>query len=182
VTDPLPSPLETFEYRSLGEPVEMRDTRSHSRRIAGYAAKFDRLSSDMGFFEVVDRQFFDRSRDGGWRHVVARYNHEPNMLLATTHSGTLHLDVNPVGLWYEIALPETPTGTEVLELVRRGDVYSSSFAFLQRTIVDRWSTHPLRNGATYPLRRLLSGDVVDIAPLGVRPAYPDASVAMASGV
>jgi HK97 family phage prohead protease len=144
-------------------------------RIGGYGAKFGVLSRNLGgFVERVDPGFFNKSRGDGWPDVVARFNHDSNMLLGTTRSGTLRLNVDEVGLDYEVDVPKSRS--DIYELVERGDVTQSSFAFLSRSVDDDWSA----SDQGYPMRTLLSGQLVDVSPLGEMAAYPDATAGLRS--
>lgn len=142
------------------------------RKIGGYAAKFNTLSRNLGgFVERIDPAFFAKSEGDGWPEVMARYNHDDNRLLGTTEAGTLRLGVDGTGLDYEADVPASRE--DVMELVRRGDVRRSSFAF--RTFEDDWSATP----EGFPLRTLLSGALVDVAPVNA-PAYMDTSTGLRS--
>lgn len=158
--------------------VERRYTRvearagSDGKTITGYAAVFNRESSNLGgFVEVVDPAAFNKSRGDGWTDVIARYNHDDNMLLGTTAAGTLRLSLDNTGLNYDVTPPNSRA--DVLELVQRGDVQKSSFAF--RTFEDDWAA----TDQGFPKRTLLSVQLVDVAPVNV-PAYPDSSAGLRS--
>lgn len=154
------------ERRYTSVPVEIRA--SDKNTIGGYAAKFNRMSQNLGgFVERIDPGFFNKSRGDGWPGVVARYNHDDNMLLGTIGGGTLRLKIDDVGLEYEVDLPQARA--DVYELVQRGDVRQSSFAFM--AFEDDWST----TDQGFPLRTLISGRAVDVAPVNT-PAYEDTSV------
>src|SRR4051812_39314226 len=128
------------------------------KRIGGYAASFNRQSKNLGgFIEVVDPIAFNQSRGDGWPDVIARYNHDDNQLLGTTAAGTLRMSLDQYGLAYDV-LPPKAMGY-VVELVERGDVRKSSFAF--RTVSDDWTT----TDQGYPLRRLTGVQLVDVAPV-----------------
>ena len=154
----------TVEARAAGDgrPV----------RIGGYAAKFNIYSRNLGgFVEQVNPTFFNKSRGDGWPDVLARFNHDDSQLLGTTMGRTLSLAVDNVGLSYEVEPP--PSMRHVVELVERGDVQKSSFAF--RTLEDDWTT--TEDGG--PLRSLVTGVLVDVAPV-VLPAYVDTSAGLRS--
>jgi HK97 family phage prohead protease len=136
--------------------------------IGGYAAKFDRLSQNLGgFVERIEPGFFNKSRGDGWPGVVARYNHDDNQLLGTTRAGTLRLSIDDVGLDYGVDLPQARA--DVFELVQRGDVAQSSFAMV--VFEDDWSM----TDQNFPLRSLISGSLRDVAPVNSS-AYLDTSV------
>jgi HK97 family phage prohead protease len=155
--------MSELERRFTSVPVELR-TKQDTHRIGGYAAKFRSMSQNLGgFVEVIAPAFFNDSRSRGWPDVMARYNHDDNMLLGTTGGGTLRLMVDETGLDYEVDLPESRS--DIAELVSRGDVRKSSFAF--RTLEDEWST----TDQGFPLRTLITGALVDVAPVNSRPTW-----------
>ena len=159
------------ERRFTSVPVEVR-AGTESRTIGGYAAKFERISQNLGgFVEKIDRGFFNKSRGDGWPGVIARYNHDDNMLLGTAGAGTLRLEIDDTGLLYEVDTPMARA--DVYELVQRGDVSQSSFAF--GVFEDDWGV----TDQGFPLRTLISGRLFDVAPVNT-PAYEDTSVALRS--
>lgn len=163
--------MDATERRYTPGAVELR-ARGDSKRIGGYAAVFNRLSRNLGgFVEQVSPAAFNRSRGNDWPDVIARYNHSDDALLGTIAARTLDLRVDDTGLLYEVEPPKARA--DVLELVTRGDVRHSSFAF--RTIEDNWET----SEQGYPLRTLISVQLVDVAPV-VSPAYPDATAGLRS--
>lgn len=141
-------------------------------RIGGYAAKFNSYSRDLGHFvEEVKPSFFNKSRGDGWPDVICRFNHEDAQLLGTVAGRTLELGCDRDGLLYDV---KPPTSMRyIVELVQRGDVQKSSFAF--RCIEDEWTM--TSDGG--PLRRLHTGQLVDVAPV-VTPAYADTSAGLRS--
>lgn len=154
------------EARLTSGRVEYRSKDNERPKIGGYAAKFMRQSRNLGgFVEQIDKAAFNKSRGDGWPNVRARYNHE--ILLGTTAASTLELDLDDVGLRYDVFPPASRA--DVVELVQRGDVQHSSFAF--RTIEDDWGLNDL----DIPLRTLMSVQLVDVAPVD-DPAYWDTSV------
>lgn len=162
-----------LERRYTRHTVEIRAADDTQRRtIGGYAAKFNRSSSDLGgFVERIAPGFFARSAAEGWPGVMARYNHSDDFLLGTTDAGTLRLSIDDVGLVYEVDLPQHRA--DVYELVQRGDVTQSSFAFV--AIEDDWDLD--EDGC--PRRTLVSGKLIDVAPVNT-PAYPDTSTGLRS--
>lgn len=160
----------TIERRYTRRDTEVRNL--DSRTVGGYASVFGKRSSNLGgFVEVVDTRAFNKSQGDGWPDVVARFNHDDAFILGTTRGETLRLAVDTEGLRYEVDVPQTRQ--DVLELVQRGDVAKSSFAF--RTKGDSWGT--TEDG--FPLRTLESVQLVDVAPVTV-PAYPDSSAGLRS--
>lgn len=76
---------------------------------------------------------FDRALNE--RHdVLALFNHDESAILGRSESGTLRLKTDKRGLHYEVDVPDTQLGRDVTELVRRGDLGGSSFAFIPTEI------------------------------------------------
>jgi hypothetical protein len=163
--------MSDVERRWTVVPVEIRAA-ADKLTIGGYAAKFNRMSQNLGgFVERIDPGFFNKSRGDGWPDVLARYNHDDNMLLGTSGAGTLRLGIDDVGLDYQVDLPQSRG--DVYELVQRGDVRQSSFAFV--AFEDDWAT----SDQGFPLRTLVSGRLMDVSPVNT-PAYEDTSVGLRS--
>jgi HK97 family phage prohead protease len=168
------STMGAVERRFTSVRVELR-AGSDQPRIGGYAAKFNTRSGNLGgFVETVRTGFFDRSKGNEWPGVMCRYNHDDNQLLGTTGARTLQLRVDNIGLDYEVDPPKA--AAYVVELVQRGDVAKSSFAFRIPTGGDDWGTDP---DTGYPMRSLISGSLVDVAPVN-SPAYVDTTTTLRS--
>ena len=160
-----------LERRFTQGRVELR-AGAEKRTFGGYAAKFNRPSKNLGgFVEQIDARFFNKSAGDGWPDVIARYNHDDNMLLGTTAARTLRLSVDGTGLLYDVDPPQARQ--DVFELVERGDVSKSSFAFV--TYEDDWAM----SDQDFPMRTLVSGKLIDVAPVNI-PAYDDTSVGLNS--
>jgi hypothetical protein len=163
------------ERMACAEPIEIR-SKGDGHVITGYAAVFGVesrvLGGRAGFREIVRPGAFDRSLAEG-DDVIARSNHESQLLLGRTSSGTVRLSVDPKGLRYEIDVPNTTPGRDTLEYVRRGDIHESSFAFITRVKGDSWEK---RASDGLPLRELLDVELVDVAPVIDQAAYPATQV------
>ena len=160
-----------IERRTANEGVELREEGDTLTAI-GYASVFDSLSQNLG-------GFVERVAPGAFRSTLkqadvrALFNHEPDYLLGRTGNGTLRLSEDDRGLHYEVDLPDTTLGRDVATLLRRGDLYGSSFGF--RVIDDSWSE--TEDG--YPLRTLHEVALRDCGPVCFN-AYPDASASLRS--
>jgi len=153
----------------LGMPVEVRASKN-GREIGGYAAVFNRDSENLGsYIENIAPPFFNNSRADGWPGVICRYNHDDAFVLGSTRGGTLRLSTDETGLSYVVDVPEHRA--DVLELVARGDVANSSFAFIAHEV--DWGY----NQQSFPTRTLISGKLIDVAPVTI-PAYRDTSVGL----
>lgn len=161
------------EWRAQTGTIEFRAADDDHDPIAeGYAAIFGRRSVDLGgFTEVIDASAFTKTvREAD---VVALWDHDEGHLLGRVSSGTLRLNIDERGLHYAVDLPDTTTGRDVAELMRRGDIKGSSFGFW--TVRDEW--HQDEDGAV--TRTLLEVALIDVSPVA-RPAYPDTSAALRS--
>jgi HK97 family phage prohead protease len=165
-----PPDMDSFpERRFTRFPPEVRSEDHGPSYIYGYAAAFGKLSRKLGgFVEQVDPTAFNETKTLGWPDVVCRYNHRDDQLLGTTYARTLRLATDATGLVYEVEPPKSRA--DVLEYVTRGDVRHSSFAFRVFPGGDEWGVSEFN----YPMRTLLSVQLVDVAPV-LDPAYPDAT-------
>lgn len=163
----------SHERRFAVGSVELRAVDADAAPIAeGYAAVFGRRSLDLGgFTEVIDPAAFTKTvREAD---VVALWNHDDNALLGRVTSGTLRLSIDEHGLRYDVDLPDTSAGRDLLALLKRKDVRGSSFGF--RTIRDKWDQD--EDGLI--TRTLLEVALIDVSPVA-RPAYPDTDAALRS--
>lgn len=165
-------PNNEIEVRSLiGDlHIESREEGTVSRTIVGYAAKFESWSDPiMGWFrEKIARGAFDGC---DLSDVIMCFNHNTDSILARTTSGTLRLEVDDVGLRFAFEAPNTTLGSDMLELVRRGDVSKCSFRF--GVAQDEWQYADEKNGLAVDERTILRfSRVVDVS-LVVFPAYPE---------
>lgn len=164
--------MPALERRYVDSSLELRG--EGQSRMGGYAAKFNTLSRNLGgFVETIDPRFFNKSEGDGWPEVMARYNHDDNMLLGTTAGRTLTLEVDRVGLDYTVDLPDTSYARDLAILAGRGDVSKSSFAFY--VFDEDWAM----TDEGFPLRTLVSGQLIDVAPVNM-PAYTDTSSGLRS--
>ncbi len=161
------------EVRFVADRPEVRSASDGGpQHITGYAAVFGKVSRRLGnFHEKVMPSAFDaalRSIGKGDINVVCRYNHKDDMVLGTTMAGTLKVSVDERGLLYDV-IPPNHRG-DVLELVERGDVRYSSFAFRvpEPGTDDSWG----ESEYGLPMRSLHSVELVDTAPV-MDPAYKD---------
>lgn len=153
--------------------VEMRISDDETPKIIGYAAKFGKWSEDLGGFrERIKTGAFDDAIKNS--DVRALKNHDRNLLLGRTTSGTLRLNTNSVGLQFEIDMPNTTTGHDVVEEIRRKDITGCSFSFT--VVEDKWKN--LEDGSAE--RTIIKiGQLLDVGPV-TYPAYPDTTVAARS--
>lgn len=140
--------------------------------LTGYAAKFGKWSGDLGGFrEKISRKAFTQTLKEA--DVRALFNHDPNLILGRTASGTLKLGTDDSGLIYEVNLPDTSFARDLKESINRQDITQNSFAFT--TIKDKWTSR--EDGSTE--RELLEVRLFDVSPV-TYPAYEDTELKLRS--
>lgn len=125
-----------LETRLIAEQpgLEVKADENGRTVIRGYASVFDSPSQDLGgFVEIVERGAFDEVMRSN-PDVFGKYNH--TRVIGRTSSGTMRLSVDDRGLRYEIDPPRA--AADVVELIERGDVRGSSFAFRVRGADETW--------------------------------------------
>lgn len=159
------------------------ETRANGTQVlTGYAAVYNRYSLPLReggsqFREIILPGAFDKilNRQRGKTDVVALLNHNSDLILGRTSSGTLELTSDDKGLRYTVTPPDTQVGRDTLELVRRRDLKGSSFAFaLEPGKGDRWTSD--EQGSVREVREVSS--LVDVSVV-LTPAYPASSVTVA---
>jgi uncharacterized protein len=138
------------------------------RRLEGYAARFDSPA-------LINNQFTETIKPGAFRStllapgcdVLALLDHDVTRLLARTASGTLRLAEDARGLRFDLDVPQTTLGNDVLALAARGDLGGMSFGF--RPTDEAWPTRDRRE--------LRSVDLVEVSVVQAFPAYAGTSVA-----
>ena len=164
----MPAPSSTIETRGA---VEFRAV--SRRRLAGHAAVFGspaRIGPEGrgGFTETIARGAFAGSMGTG-SDVMALVDHDPGRLLARTRSGTLRLSEDARGLAFELDLPDTTLGRDVLALAERGDLGGMSFGFTVPPGGDAWTGQDRRELRAVALH--------EISVIHAVPAYAATSVA-----
>ena len=150
----------TQERRTLA--VEMR---AKGRKLEGYAATFG-TETRIGdaWTETIAAGAFSASLASG-RDVLALVDHDSTRVLGRTRSGTLRLSEDTRGLAFEIHVPDTQAGRDVLALAERNDLGGMSFGF---NAVDEH-----RDGDRRELRAV---DLFEISVVAAFAAYPNTVV------
>lgn len=147
---------------------------SETRTVEGYAVVFNSQSEDLGFFETISPSavtvdVINRS------DVFALLNHNPDKVLARCRygEGSLSLSIDEKGLKYSFQAPNTELGNELIEHIRRGEIDSSSFAFIVSADEgsELWENI---NGTTYRTINKIEC-LCDVSPVW-QPAYSATSV------
>jgi HK97 family phage prohead protease len=154
----------------MDDKTETRATeveiRAKGRRLEGYAAVFS-TATDLGAFsETVEPGAFAESLRSR-TDILGLVDHEPSRLLARTRSGTLRLAEDTRGLAFDLDLPKTSAGDDVLALAERGDLGGASFAFKPRPGGEAWEGRR---------RSLRAVELFEISIVTAWPAYAGTSV------
>lgn len=138
------------------------EIRAKGRRLEGYAATFGTPATIGGRFTetIAPGAFAGSLRSKG--DILALVDHDAGRVLARTRSGTLRLSEDSRGLAYDLDVPDTQWGRDVLALAERGDVGGASFGFLVPKGGDAW------NGDRRELRAV---DLHEISIVLAWPAY-----------
>lgn len=122
----------------IANDLETRtEENSNEKIISGYINKFNTRSQYMGFYEEVSEGAFNRTLADG-HNIYAMYNHDSNMILGSTRSGSLKLNVDNIGLHFELRInPNISYANDLYELVKNGDIEGCSFGMF--VLDDEWT-------------------------------------------
>lgn len=111
--------------------------RVDGRIIQGYGSVFEKQSRIL--YDPDKKQFFIEVISKGAIteeliracDIKALLEHNKQRLLArsTMGTGTLLLSVDDYGLAYKFEAPNTQDGNDAIEMIKRGDLFGSSFSF-----------------------------------------------------
>lgn len=140
--------------------------------ITGYASVFYDGSSDTEFtlgraggqvyVERIMPTAFDAVLANG-DDVVGLFNHDRNLVLGRTSSGTMELFKDATGLHYSILAGNTNVAKDVMKHRARGDIRGSSFGF-------RVTDENTVNEEGKHVRQIHSVELIDVGPV-THPAY-----------
>lgn len=145
--------------------------------LSGYAAVFNQPTEMMWFREVVKPGAFTRALKEK-QDVRALINHDANLVLGRSKSGTLQLSEDNRGLKFRLEMPNTTYAADALECIQRGDMDQCSFSF--RAVKQTWiDEKDPESGQMRTRRELNDVDLSDIS-IVVYPAYEGTSVQAAA--
>ena len=157
--------------------VELRcelRSRNEGRHISGKAISFDTQSNYIGFIEIlhkgcITQELIDNS------DIVFLYNHDYNQVLARANKGkgTLNINLQDDGVYFDFEVPETTVGNDVLENIRLGNITQCSFRF--RYAEEQGSYIDQKIGDTWYRNVYKVGELLDFS-LVTDPAYDDTYV------
>ena len=143
---------------------------SGTRKLVGHAALFDTPAVIYpGMTEVIRKGAFSKTVKES--DVRALWNHNDDLVLGRTKSGTLRLKEDGEGLAVEIEPPDTQWGRDAVTSIDRGDVDQMSFAF--RVVREEWQDK--EDGSR--TRVLLEVRLYDVSPV-TYPAYEETEISV----
>lgn len=163
-----------MEIRSFGEnstPKLVAD-----RTVEGYAVVFGQESrvifdrvNRRSFIEVIQKGAVTEEMLRNW-DVKALCEHDKKRMLARSRGGTgsLHLSVDDHGVKYRFEAPNTPDGNYAVEMIKRGDIFGSSFAFFSD---EKKSVKYSRRSDGMLLRTVTKIDLMSDVSIVSDPAY-----------
>jgi uncharacterized protein len=154
----------------MGDQMERRavvELRARGRTLHGIAAPFNRVADIGGMFrEKIAPGAFAKTLASN-PDILALADHRSHELLGRTRSKTLRLSETGDGLSYELDLPRTSTGDDLLELATRGDLGGLSIGFVADA--EDWS-------ADQQERTLRSVTLHEVSVIRGFPAYDGTTV------
>ncbi|MEG0282288.1 MAG: HK97 family phage prohead protease [Clostridia bacterium] len=138
--------------------------------IEGCVTKYNLRSQLLynEFYEKVGKGAFSESIKKN--NIRALWNHNSDIVLAATESGTLTLEDRDDGLYFGLEFPDTEISKHYYESIKRGDVKGVSFGFYTKE--DNWEY--LKDEDCYE-RTLININCSEIS-ITAFPAYEDSSV------
>lgn len=151
-----------LETRTTTTDLEVRETET-GMTFTGYAAVWNSPSEPLPFTERIAPGAFNRSIRSR-NDIKMLWNHDTGQILGSTRANTLTVEEDAKGLRVTAQLPNTTTGRDAAELLRRGDIDSMSFGFTVPKGGDEWNA----DGSERTLKSVRLHEVSLVA----YPAYP----------
>ena len=136
------------------------------RRLTGYVATYGTEARIGHFTERIAPGAFAASLASG-RDILALLDHKPDALLGRTKSGSLTLREDAKGLSFDLQLPDTTAGRDLIALAERGDLGGMSFGFVAKD--EAWT------GDTRELRAV---ELHEISVVQSWPAYQQTEISL----
>lgn len=138
-------------------------------KIEGYGAVFYREGKPETEYRLWD-DYVERIMPGAFDEALranadvrSLFNHDSNIVLGRSSSGTLELSVDEIGLFYSLTPPDTQGARDLIKSLEREDVDGSSFMFIPTETV--W-----REQDDLFIREILSVELFECGPVTF-PAY-----------
>jgi HK97 family phage prohead protease len=153
-----------------GTVIARSEGENMPKEIGGIAAVINSVT-DLGYFEeVIERGAFDYALSKEY-DIRCLFNHEAELILGRTLSGTCNVFVNADGNLEYTWVPdyENPTHMSVVRSIMRGDITQSSFAF---TIKEQKWSDSTKYGTMGKRTITVIEELYDVSPV-TYPAYAD---------
>lgn len=160
------------ETRILNEKPNLRfegEGEEKKAYVEGYALLFEHESRNLGgWTEIISRDAF---KEADTSNVVARIHHKDEYIIGRNKSGTLTLTFDDKGLFYSVLLGDSTAARDLKDMLERGDIDESSFAFDIDWANDGYKRIDRSDENKIPLYRLEKAKTLyDVAPV-VNAAY-----------
>ncbi len=144
--------------------------------LEGYAAVFDKMSDDLGYFreKITPGAFSKALKKSDCRALI---NHESAKILGRQSAGTLSLKEDGKGLFMSVDLPDTQYARDLKVSVNRGDITQQSFGFTVKK--DAWEEDREKKEVTRTIVEV--DELFDVSPVTF-PAYSETTVNEVRGV
>ena len=165
-----------MEQRTVN--LEIRNSNIEERKIEGYAAVFNeeytKLKDRWGevFYEKISPGAFKKTLKDNTRDKFMLINHDWNKVVGRTNSNLI-LEEDSKGLRFELTVPNTSEGNDLLENVKTGLIQGCSFGFNIVDQITRWDD----NWTFY--REITEVDLFEVTATPI-PAYADTEIAARS--
>lgn len=122
-----------MEIRSIETTFEQNDN-----IIEGYAIRFNCTSNVLYdkekrrfFREIIDKEAINQELIDN-SDIKFLFNHDKERLLARRNRGTgsLNVELREDGVYFSFEIPSTSIGNDLREMIKRGEVTTCSFAFV----------------------------------------------------
>jgi HK97 family phage prohead protease len=152
--------------------LRVESSRGSRATIRGTAIVFWKLSENLGGFrELIAPSAVDRTLADGI-DLRALVDHDSAKIIGRMSAGTLRVEKDASGLRVEIDPPETTTGQDIVESIRRRDVQGMSFAFSVMPDGVDWDFK-----VDPPVRTVHDALIREVS-IVVWPAFPDTTIAL----
>lgn len=135
-------PKKELEKRATKLEIRQAQGDAESRTVSGYASSFD--DDYTLIYDAWGEKFYERVMPGAFAKTLAQrndqvmlLNHDYNKLVGK-RGINLILEEDAKGLRFEVDLPNTRDGNDLLEMVRSGLVDGCSFGFYVTDEDVRW--------------------------------------------
>lgn len=122
-----------MEIRSIETSFDSKDN-----VIEGYAIRFNTVSEILYdkekrrfFREIIDREAINQELIDN-SDIKFLFNHDKERLLARRNrgAGSLNVELREDGVYFSFEIPSTSIGNDLREMIKRGEVTTCSFAFV----------------------------------------------------